>query len=84
MAKTNRKYCFKLSNRETQVMELVAQGLSDKEITEELKITRSTLKTHLHHIYSKMVLFLDDNDGNKPLMRVRAVLTYLKEKGRLR
>lgn len=46
----------RLSDREMEVLRLVAAGLSNKKITEELFISLSTVKTHLRNIYSKLNL----------------------------
>lgn len=43
-----------LTKRETQVMELVQQGLSNKEIAEQLFISLNTLKVHIRNLYGKM------------------------------
>ncbi len=42
-----------LSNREYQIASLIADGLSNQEIAEELKITERTVKAHLSAIYAK-------------------------------
>jgi DNA-binding NarL/FixJ family response regulator len=42
-----------LSEREREVMALVANGCADKEICDRLGITRSTVKNHLTAIYHK-------------------------------
>lgn len=42
-----------LTEREREVLGLVAQGDADKEICEKLGITRSTVKNHLTAIYDK-------------------------------
>ena len=39
-----------LSNREAEVVELIAKGLSDKEIAHQLFITKKTVKFHLENI----------------------------------
>ena len=44
----------KLSEREMEVLMFVAAGLSNKQITEELFISLSTVKTHLRNIYGKL------------------------------
>lgn len=36
-----------LSPRESEIVELLGNGLADKQIMEKLKITRGTLRTHL-------------------------------------
>ena len=43
-----------LSERELEVLGLVAQGLSNREIAKRLFITVGTVKTHAHNIYGKL------------------------------
>ncbi len=43
-----------LTKREAQVMSLVQQGLSNKEIAEQLFISLNTLKVHIRNLYGKM------------------------------
>lgn len=43
-----------LSERELEILRLVAAGLSNKKIVEKLFISLSTVKTHLRNIYSKL------------------------------
>jgi RNA polymerase sigma factor (sigma-70 family) len=43
-----------LTRREREVLELVAQGLSNKEIAEALVITPNTVKRHLKSIFEKL------------------------------
>lgn len=43
-----------LTKREAQVMALVQQGLSNKEIAEQLFISLNTLKVHIRNLYGKM------------------------------
>lgn len=43
-----------LSERENEVLELLAQGLLYKEIGEKLSITTGTVKQHIHRIYEKL------------------------------
>ncbi len=42
-----------LSQRELEVLKLVAQGLSNQQIAQELVITTDTVKRHISHIFSK-------------------------------
>jgi two-component system nitrate/nitrite response regulator NarL len=44
----------KLSNREKQVLKLVADGLTNKAIASNLSIRESTVENHIHHIYKKL------------------------------
>jgi RNA polymerase sigma factor (sigma-70 family) len=43
-----------LTGRERQIMCLVSEGLSNKEIGRRLNISDGTIKVHLHHIYEKL------------------------------
>jgi LuxR family maltose regulon positive regulatory protein len=43
-----------LSQRELEVLRLIAIGLSNREIAEELVIATSTVKTHINNVYRKL------------------------------
>ena len=43
-----------LSERELEVLRLLAVGMSNQEIAQRLVITVGTTKSHVHHIYSKL------------------------------
>jgi DNA-binding NarL/FixJ family response regulator len=43
-----------LSSRETEVLGLVADGLSNLEISRRLHLSQATVKSHLVHIYTKL------------------------------
>jgi LuxR family maltose regulon positive regulatory protein len=43
-----------LSERELEILRLIAAGMSNQEITQQLVIAMSTLKTHINHLYSKL------------------------------
>lgn len=61
-----------LSPREREILELMAQGLSNREIEEKLVVTAPTVSKHIGNIFDK--LGLQPDEGNR---RVRAVLAYL-------
>jgi len=44
----------RLSRREREVLELVAQGLANKEIAATLFISEATVKVHMRHIFEKL------------------------------
>jgi DNA-binding NarL/FixJ family response regulator len=43
-----------LTNREHQVVSLVADGLNNREISEQLHLSEHTVKNHLFHIFEKL------------------------------
>jgi DNA-binding CsgD family transcriptional regulator len=43
-----------LTNRETEVFELAAEGLRKEEIAERLYISPATARTHLQRVYRKL------------------------------
>ncbi|SDJ85967.1 two component transcriptional regulator, LuxR family [Lentzea albidocapillata subsp. violacea] len=43
-----------LSNREREVLTLVAQGKTNREVGAALHISEATVKTHLQHVYAKL------------------------------
>jgi two-component system, NarL family, nitrate/nitrite response regulator NarL len=48
------KSLTQLTDRERQIMRLVSEGLSNKEIGRCLNIADGTIKVHLHHIFQKL------------------------------
>jgi two-component system, NarL family, nitrate/nitrite response regulator NarL len=42
-----------LTKRQQEIVALVAQGLTNKAIANQLGLTEGTVKSHLHNIYSK-------------------------------
>jgi ATP/maltotriose-dependent transcriptional regulator MalT len=45
---------LKLSKREKEVLGLIGQGLSNREIAEKLFISIVTVKVHAHHVFEKL------------------------------
>ncbi len=43
-----------LTTQETRILKLVAKGLSNRQISENLCISEGTIKVHLHNIYKKL------------------------------
>lgn len=43
-----------LTDRERQIIRLIADGLTNREISCTLAIRESTVENHIHHIYEKL------------------------------
>lgn len=43
-----------LTNREAEILRLIAKGLSNTEVAGVLTLSRATVRTHLEHIYEKL------------------------------
>jgi DNA-binding NarL/FixJ family response regulator len=63
-----------LTDREREVLSLVAEGRSNAAVAAELWMTGRTVETHVRHIFAKLGLLDSDNDHR----RVLAVLAYLR------
>jgi DNA-binding NarL/FixJ family response regulator len=44
----------KLSVRETEILQLIAKGVSNTEAAQLLTLSKATIRTHLEHIYRKL------------------------------
>lgn len=62
-----------LSDREREVLGLMAEGLSDRGIAERLSVSLQTVYTHVQHVFAKLELPATSSDNR----RVRAVVAYL-------
>jgi LuxR family maltose regulon positive regulatory protein len=65
----------RLSPRELEILFLIGQGASNKEIADKLVISEGTVKTHVKHILSK----LDAQNRPMPLQRLAHVPCLLTE-----
>jgi DNA-binding NarL/FixJ family response regulator len=63
-----------LSPREREVIELVAEGRSNKAIAERLAITQSAVQKHVSTIFNKLGLPAGESDDR----RILAVLAYVR------
>jgi DNA-binding NarL/FixJ family response regulator len=63
-----------LTQREREVLRLMAEGLTDRGIAEKLWVTPKTIETHVRHILRK----LDIPSGTANNRRVHAVLAQLR------
>jgi LuxR family maltose regulon positive regulatory protein len=58
-----------LTEREMEVLRLIAAGLSNREIGDELVVAVSTVKSHINHIYGK----LDVKNRTRAVARARTL-----------
>jgi len=63
-----------LTAREREVLALMAEGLTDRGISERLYITPKTTETHIRHIFQKLGIPTSPTHNR----RVHAVLSYLR------
>jgi len=54
--RTNLNKALKMTKREREVIGLISDGLSNKEIGRELHIATTTIKSHVHNIMEKLAL----------------------------
>ncbi|MGN6170469.1 MAG: response regulator transcription factor [Solirubrobacteraceae bacterium] len=66
-----------LTNREQEILGLVAEGLSNQAISERLVITKRAVERHIHSIFWK----LDLGNSEQISRRVSAALLYLAGEG---
>jgi DNA-binding NarL/FixJ family response regulator len=63
-----------LTDRERQVLELIAEGRSNQAISDKLFLSPKTIETHIHQIFQKLGLS-GSPDSHR---RVLAVLAFLR------
>jgi DNA-binding NarL/FixJ family response regulator len=66
----------RLSEREREILALMAQGRSNQAICKQLMLTKKTVESHVRNIFTRLDL-LPESDDNR---RVLAVLTYLRSR----
>ncbi|WP_371482818.1 response regulator [Kitasatospora sp. NBC_00315] len=66
-----------LSTRETEVLELVAAGLTNQQISGRLHLSQATVKSHLVHIYTKL-----DVDSRTAAVRTATTRGLIRRGGR--
>jgi DNA-binding NarL/FixJ family response regulator len=54
VSRARRTWVAGLSDREVEVLRLVARGLSNKQIAAQLQISKETVNHHVRHIYDKI------------------------------
>ena len=64
----------RLTDREREVLSLMAVGLTDRGISERLYVTPKTIETHIRHIFGKLGIPASPADNR----RVHAVIAYLR------
>ena len=74
-----------ISQREREILVLVAQGFTNIEIGERLSITRTTVRTHLENIFAKLcvcgrteavVKYFFAAESKKQIVPLRTVHTH--------
>jgi DNA-binding NarL/FixJ family response regulator len=63
-----------LTDREREVLALMAEGLTDRGISDRLYVTPKTIETHIRHIFGKLGIPATPAHNR----RVHAVLAYLR------
>ena len=69
----------KLSKREQEVLSLVAQGFSNKEIAEALFISEQTVKTHMRNVMAKLHL----HNRMRAIIAARATQPFPNDKNQV-
>lgn len=73
-----------LTKKELETLDLLAKGYDFQEIADILKITVTTVKSHLNSIYEKCEIQGDRKNMQKNADKIRLVLNYLQWRGYLK
>ncbi|MFC0112053.1 response regulator transcription factor [Kibdelosporangium aridum] len=74
---TRRRTLTGITNREREVLSLMASGLGNRAIAQRLSVSERTVEAHVKNIFRKLELPVTERDNR----RVRAVLTFLGSVG---
>ena len=72
MKRSPKQRLSSLTSRERQIVLMVAEGLSNKDVGRQLNLLEGTVKAHLHNIYTKLRI-------NKRIALVQIAHTHRKE-----
>jgi DNA-binding NarL/FixJ family response regulator len=61
------------SERETDVLELIAIGMSNREIAQAINVSEKTVKQHIVNIYQKLSLTRTDGGNSRVLVALFAI-----------
>ncbi len=76
MMRSNRSGLGELTPREFEVLELMARGLSNNQIADDLVLSGAAVAKHVSNIFSKLGLAASEENR-----RVRAILAFLADAG---
>lgn len=69
LEKEEEKHDVNLTEREHQILNLVALGLSNQEIANQIFLSRHTVETHIRHVYRKLAV----TSRTKAVSRARTI-----------
>ena len=78
--KQGKKLLNKFTQRETELLSLIARGYTNSAIAEVLCIDMRTVQRHINNMYSKLRSDIDSDNMN---LRVSAARLYLETTGEL-
>ena len=61
-----------LTARERQIVRVMAEGLTNKEVAQRLRVAEGTVKVHLHRIYRKLGI------ANRTALAILAYTNFAK------
>jgi two-component system nitrate/nitrite response regulator NarL len=73
LSRVRQHYAEPLTARERQIVRVMAEGLTNKEIAVRLRLAEGTVKVHLHRIYRKLGI------GNRTTLAILAHTNSAKQ-----